>query len=470
MADRKLLIIDDDADMRDVLRLYLEDRSLDVAEAGLGQEGLKLLRSKGPFDLVFLDLRLPDLDGLEVLELIQAGGYDVPVVMMTAYSSSTQAIRAMQLGAYDYVIKPFELEEVGLLIDRLFEHRQLAEEVRLLQDQLSTRDARDRIIGLSEPMQEVYKVVGRVAGSSATVLIIGETGTGKELVADIIQQNSPRRRGPFIKVNCAALPETLLESELFGHEKGSFTSAVAQRKGVFELASSGTIFLDEIGEMSLSTQKKLLRVLQEGEFQRVGGSTPIKVDVRVIAATNKDLYQEVEKRNFREDLYYRLNVIRIDLPPLRTRHDDIPLLVAHFLDKYRYAPDMPPIKISEDALQTLLQHDWPGNVRELENTIQRAVVLSQGRMITREDLPMGAPPTRTPALPARVLDFTDALRRGVTLQQAVADVEQGMVRAALDMAGGDTAEAARILGTDSANVQTKIDAYNLANTRQKEGA
>lgn len=464
---RHILIIDDDSGMRDILRQYLEEEGMQVTEAGSGKAGLAVLKAGGTVDLMILDLVLPDMDGLEVLELLQAGGYDVPVVMATAHGSSTKAIRAMQLGAYDYIIKPFELDEVGLLVGRLFEHRQLAEEVRKLQEELQSHDARDRIVGLSEPMQEVYKVIGRVAGSGATVLIIGETGTGKELVADSIHASSPRRRGPFIKVNCAALPETLLESELFGHEKGSFTSAVTQRKGVFELANSGSIFLDEIGEMSLSTQKKVLRVLQEGEFQRVGSSSPIHVDVRVIAATNKDLLHEVERRRFREDLYYRLNVIRIDLPPLRARKDDLPLLVAHFLDKYRYMPDSQPTKISEDALQALLQYDWPGNVRELENTIQRAVVLSQGRMITGEYLAPGSTMPGLGALSLGPVNYVAALRQGMSLEHALAETERGMLQAALDMAKGEPVEAARLLGIDPAKALVKIDEYRLDASRQE---
>ena len=460
MTEHKVLIVEDDTGIRETLRAYLEDEGLAVREAGSGQRGLDLLRTEGPFDLVLLDLGLPDLDGLDVLERIQADNSAVPVIIATASRSSTQAIQAMRLGAFEYLTKPFELDEVGHLLRKLFDHRQLADAVGQIQDELNERDVRDRIIGSSEPMQSVFKTIGRVARSAATVLIIGETGTGKELVADTVHQNSPRRRGPFIKVNCAALPETLLESELFGHEKGAFTSAIAQRKGVFEQASGGSIFLDEIGELTLSTQKKLLRVLQEGEFQRVGGSLPLHVDVRVIAATNKDLEAEVLRGRFREDLFYRLNVIRIDLPPLRARKDDIPLLVAYFLDKYRATPDAPPSKISEDALAALLAYDWPGNVRELENTVQRAVVISQGRPITPEDLLWGKAATNG-AGNRLGLDFDAAVRQGLPLRKVLSEVERGMLRAALRLEAGDHVAAARCLGLHPRQLNRMLREYGL---------
>lgn len=460
MMQHKVLIVEDDGGIRETLRAYLEDEGLAVREAGTGQRGLDLLQAEGPFDLVLLDLGLPDVDGLAVLERMQSDSADVPVIIATASRSSTQAIQAMQLGAFEYLTKPFELDEVGQLLRRLFDHRPLADAVEQIQDELNEREVRDRIIGSSEAMQSVFKTIGRVARSAATVLIIGETGTGKELVADTVHQNSPRRRGPFIKVNCAALPETLLESELFGHEKGAFTSAIAQRKGVFEQASAGSIFLDEIGELTLSTQKKLLRVLQEGEFQRVGGSLPLHVDVRVIAATNKNLEAEVQWGRFREDLFYRLNVIRIDLPPLRARKDDIPLLVAHFLDKYRTTPDAPPNKISEDALGALMAYDWPGNVRELENTVQRAVVFSQGRPITPEDLLWSRSGTNG-AAPYLALDYEAAVRQGASLREVLTEVERGMLQAALRREAGDRGAAARCLGLNPRQLNRMLRAHGL---------
>jgi two-component system response regulator AtoC len=378
---RRILVADDDTDIRNMLKAFLEDEAYEVSEAPNGEEALEGIRS-GSYDLVLLDMRLPGMTGLDVLKQLREKQGDVPVILMTAFGSPNIAIQASSLGAYDYITKPFDLDDVLLNINRYFERQRLKEEVRTLRSQIEPRDPSERIIGNSPSMREIYMMVGRSASTEATVLITGETGTGKELVAHVFHSNSTYRHGPLIKVNCAALPETLLESELFGHEKGAFTNAITQRKGRFEMAHKGSIFLDEIGEMTLSTQRKLLRVLQEREFERVGGSLPIKVDTRVIAATNKNLESEVDAGRFREDLYYRLNVIRVNMPPLRERKDDIPLLVEHFLEKHRYSPGSAPARISEEAMTALVEHEWPGNVRELENTVQRAIVLAQGGVIT----------------------------------------------------------------------------------------
>lgn len=450
---RRVLVADDADDVRELLHELLEDDGMEVTDARRGQDVLDRMRQDGPFDLLLLDVQLPDFDGLEVLELLHTAGYEVPVIMITGQGTSNTAIRATQLGAYDYVLKPFEPDDLRLLIGRLFEHRKLADEVRQLQERLR-RDTRERIVGDSTPMQMVYKSIGRVAGSNATVLITGETGTGKELVAESIHGASLRASGPFIRVNCAALPETLLESELFGHEKGAFTGADKQRKGRFELADGGTIFLDEIGEMTLSTQRKLLRVLQQGEFQRVGGQETKIVDVRVVAATNKDLQQEVDENKFREDLYYRLNVIHIHLPPLRERKEDIPLLVAHFLNKYRYTPDAQPTRISEEALHALQRHDWPGNVRELENTIERAVVLSQGRVITTQHLELGRGTSADRR--ASTIDLTDMLASGISLKEAIAEIERKLMSEAVRQAAGDQEVAARRLGVEKAELVRRM--------------
>jgi two-component system response regulator AtoC len=384
-------------------------------------------------------MRLPDMDGLDVLYRARILG--VPVVVITADSSSSRTIRAIQAGAYDYLVKPLEPEPVRHVVARALEHRRLSEEVRELTDALERREVRERIVGGGAAMQQVYKLIGRVAASDAAVLITGETGTGKELAADTLHQNSRRRRGPLIKVNCAALPETLLESELFGHEKGAFTGAVERRRGRFELADTGTIFLDEVGELAPGTQKKLLRVVQFGQFERVGGSVTLQVDVRVLAATNRDLEREVAEGRFREDLYYRLHVIRITLPPLRERREDIPSLVAHFLDLYRPAAAAPPVKISEAAMEALVAADWPGNVRQLENTIQRAVVLSDGRVITPEDLELGPYPADVPLR----LDLAGLVRSGEGLARILAEVETAARAEALRQAGGDEAAAKRLL-------------------------
>jgi len=341
---KRILIIDDDPAIRELVGEYVSELCTEVTEAESGEQALAALEEAPP-DLVLLDMRLPDADGIDVLAQIRERS-QVPVVVITADSSSSRTIRAIQGGAYDYLVKPLEPEAVQHTVERALEHQRLSDAVREFEESMA-RDPRERIVGSSNGMLAVYKLVGRVAGTDAAVLIVGETGTGKELVAETIHQSSRRARGPLVRVNCAALPETLLESELFGHEKGAFTGAVARRKGRFEMADGGTIFLDEVGEMTANTQKRLLRVLQFGQFERVGGSSTVQTDVRVVAATNRDLEADVAVSRFREDLYYRLNVIRIDLPALRDRRDDIPALVAHFLDKYRPAPQSPPRKISQ---------------------------------------------------------------------------------------------------------------------------
>jgi two-component system response regulator AtoC len=375
---------------------------------------------------------------------------------MTAHGSSNIAIQATQMGAYDYITKPFELDDVLATINRYFERQRLASEVRSLKTRLEGRDPAERIIGNSAAMQTIYKMIGLCAGTDATVLITGETGTGKELIAQVIHNNSQFRHGKLVKVNCAALPETLLESELFGHEKGSFTGAMNQRQGRFEMAHKGTIFLDEIGEMSLNTQRKLLRVLQEREFERVGGTITIKVDTRVIAATNKRLEEEVAAGRFRDDLYYRLNVIRINTPPLRERREDIAYLVEHFLDKHRYSPSSPPARISEEALEVLVQYDWPGNVRELENTVERAVIMAQGGVITSHHILFSANTER------RFLDLTRLLREGVPLAEIIEEAERLALIEALNQSRGDRGEAARMLSLDRTILYDKLKKYNLS--------
>ncbi len=441
MSKRRILVVDDDRAIRESLADLLGEQH-DVGVAATGAEALRKLKDES-FDLILLDLRLPDRDGLEVLQELFGTGVDTPVIVITAHGTSNTAIQAMQSGAFDYLIKPLDLDEVEITITRLFTHRELATQVQELQEALDTRGVRDRVVGQSPPMHEVFKTIGRVANSDATVLIMGETGTGKELIADTIQANSRRRRGPFIKVNCAALPETLLESELFGHEKGAFTGAIERRKGHFEMADKGTIFLDEIGEMSFNTQKKLLRILQQGEFQRVGGNATIAVDVRVLTATNKELEQEVAAGNFREDLLYRLNVIVITSPPLRLRKDDIPILVAHFLEKYRFNSQRPS-KISEEALQLLMGYDFPGNVRELENTIERAVVLAQGRMIGPEHLILNEQVARD-----RVINISDRVRAETSLSEIIAEVERVALEDALRITGNNMRNTAKRLGLTS---------------------
>ncbi|HYO30740.1 MAG TPA: sigma-54 dependent transcriptional regulator [Thermomicrobiales bacterium] len=451
---------DDEASIRSILRDLLEDEGYAVEETESGAGVLSALTGKnGPIpDLVVMDVRMPDKTGIEVLRELSAlnkGGGTLPVVVMTAFGTSSVAIEAMQLGAYDYITKPFNLDEVLVTIQRFFERMALSEQVQELSTRLGDRDPNEIIIGNSLPMQEVYKTIGRVARSDATVLITGETGTGKELVATVLHRSSSYRAGQLVKVNCAALPETLLESELFGHEKGAFTGAVNQRKGRFEMANKGTIFLDEVGEMTLSTQKKLLRVLQEREFERVGGSVPVKVDTRVISATNKVLPQEVESSRFREDLYYRLNVISIYLPALRDRLDDIPLLVEHFLSKHRPATASGPARISQGAMRTLMEYEWPGNVRQLENAIERASVLSQGGVITEEHIDLSGADNR------RFVDVGQQIRKGTTLRELLGDVERQALSEALTQTDGDRVAAASLLGLDVPEFQTRLIAFNL---------
>ncbi|MFO7270936.1 MAG: sigma-54 dependent transcriptional regulator [Sphaerobacter thermophilus] len=453
----RILIADDDAGIRQLLRDFLEDEGYDVTEAETSAEVLSAVSSDGNAPaLVLMDVRMPDKSGIDVLrDLSETYGNQLPFIIMTAYGSSSIAIDAMQLGAYDYITKPFDLDDVLLTIRRYFEHQTLKQQVQGLRTQFRDTDPNDYIIGNSAPMQEVYKTIGRVARSDATVLITGETGTGKELVATVLHRNSSYAGGPLVKVNCAALPETLLESELFGHEKGAFTGALNQRKGRFEMAHKGTIFLDEIGEMSLSTQKKLLRVLQEREFERVGGTVSVKVDTRVIAATNKNLAQEVRENRFREDLYYRLNVITIYLPPLRERLDDIPMLVEHFLHKHRYTAGSGPAKITPGAMRMLQEYDWPGNVRELENLIERAVVLAQGTVITEDHITFSSADQRN------FVDIAARVRRGATITEVQQEVEKLMLIEALKQVEGDRVAAASLLGLDIGEFQQKLIDYGI---------
>lgn len=454
--DRKhILVADDDPPIRSLLCTVLENEGFQVSEAKTGSEVLRQLGGGLRPDLILMDIRMPDFSGLEILQKINEQQMQVAVILMTAYGTSSLAIKAIQLGAHDYITKPFELDDVLLTVNRLFEYQALAAEVRTLRSRLGEQDPSERIVGRSPKMLEIYKTIGRVAASDATVLITGETGTGKELVAEVIHQNSLNRMGPMIKVACAALPETLLESELFGHEKGSFTSAYTQRKGRFELAHKGTIFMDEIGEMSLGTQKKLLRVLQEKEFERVGGTTPIKVDARVVAATNKRLVDEVAGGNFRDDLYYRLNVISVHMPALRERKEDIPLLVEHFLHKHRFTPTSPEARISDEAMVVLERHDWPGNVRELENTVERAVVLSRGGVITSQHLVMSAIAEK------KFVDIRQKIRKKTPMKEIIADVEKQLILEALEQAQGNRSQAAKLLGIYRRLLYAKMKEYEI---------
>ena len=484
---RSVLVVDDEAEIRSLLSDLLDDAGYAVKKASTGAEAIEAV-AKGLPDLVMMDVKLPDQDGIAVLKQLKREHPDLEVIVMTAFGGSSTAIKAMEHGAYDYVTKPFDIDDLLATLKRVFEHADMSHEVSTLRLELGKSAAdRERIVGSSKPMLEVFKLIGKVAPSEATVLITGESGTGKELIAEALHRASKRNPHPLVKVSCAALPETLLETELFGHEKGSFTGAMTMRKGRFETANKGTIFLDEIGEMTLGTQTKLLRILQEREFERIGSNTPIKIDIRVIAATNRNLAEEVEKGKFREDLYYRLNVIHIHMPPLRDRKDDIPLLVEHFLVKFRHAPGAIPTSISEEALQRLVDYDWPGNVRELENAIERAVVLSRGNPITVEHLPFGDKReardraklaerrTRLEADEASLEEDEAAAEAAEVAQAAngsngkgggsfkdrVAELERELIREALERAGGNRTKAADELGIYRRLLYAKIKEYGL---------
>src|SRR5438445_5360554 len=463
MAQKSILVADDDASIRSLLKQLLTDEGYSITEAATGTEVVAQVGQNSP-DLVIMDVRMPELDGIDALQKVKTSSPGTAVLIMTAFGSSNAAIKAMELGAFDYITKPFELDKISHTVKRAFQYQDLSAEVEVLRDEISSLVQTERIVGNSPAMQEVYKIVGKVAKSDATVLITGESGTGKELVAEALHYNSTRRSGPLVKVSCAALPETLLEAELFGHEKGSFTGALTQRRGRFEMADKGTIFLDEIGEMTVPTQTKLLRVLQERKIERIGSSLPVKVDIRIIVATNKDLQKQVELNKFRDDLYYRLNVINIHMPPLRDRKEDIPSLVEHFLAKHRYSATAQPAAISEEAIRRLMEYNWPGNVRELENVIERAVVLSRGQIITSRELPFGD----------HEAGEGDEGEAGVDVKadssffkKSVAQFEKDLIMKALRDATGNRSKAAEMLGIYRRLLYAKIKEYGLEGYQPK---
>ena len=380
----RILIVDDEQIVRESLTNWLKEESYQVEAAENGTLALEKIR-QSPFQVVLLDLKMPGMDGIQVLTELKKDFPDIEVIIMTAYGSVNTAVEAIKAGAYDYIVKPFDPEEVALLIKKILEHKNLILENILLRQQLEERYEFEDLIGKGAAMQQVFELIRNVAPTQATVLITGESGTGKELVAKAIHAISPRRFEPFIALSCGALPDTLLESELFGYEKGAFTGAAHTKKGRFEMADGGTLFLDEVGEISLKTQIDLLRVLQEKAFRRLGGTELIKVDVRIISATNRDLAQAITQGIFRPDLFYRLNVVGLHLPPLRERREDIPLLAKHFLRRYAIEINKKIERLAPSALELLMEYNWPGNVRELENAIERAVVISPGHELTAKD-------------------------------------------------------------------------------------
>ncbi len=440
----KVLVADDEAIVRESLRDWLDDVGHQVLTAENGPQALEIIRKEKPAVLI-TDLVMPGMDGIEVMKKARELLPGIEVIIITAYGSIPTAINAIREGAYDYIEKPFCPERAEILIEKLMEHRRLREENIALHQKLEERYRFENIVAKSSRMQQVIEVIKMVAKSNATVLITGDTGTGKELVARAVHSQSYRRDRPFVAVSCAALPESLLESELFGHEKGSFTGAYAQKKGKFEAADGGTLFLDEIGEMSANIQVHLLRVLEEKEFNRVGGNEPVKVDVRVISATNVDMKEAIAQGKFREDLYYRLNVVNIELPPLRERTEDIPLLAEHFLKGFALENQKEIAGFSPEATDFLLKHDWPGNVRELENAIERAVILAQNSVIEAADL------SQQELMPAGSTSPAKNLKQ----------VEEKHIQDVLAKARGNYTEAARILGISRMTLYNKIKAYRL---------
>ncbi|HEY0456760.1 MAG TPA: sigma-54 dependent transcriptional regulator [Verrucomicrobiae bacterium] len=478
----KLLLIDDEADVQYSFRRIFDSPEMQIATADSGEEGLKLIPKFQP-DLVMMDVRMGGMTGLETLRKLRQTDAKLPVIMMTAYGTTQTAIEAMKLGAYDYLLKPFDVPKLKQLVFAALKAARDMKQVVSYEPLLESEDYELGIVGRSERMQQVFKLIGQLAGSNATALITGESGTGKELVARAIYHHSSRADKAFLAINCAAIPESLLESELFGHEKGAFTGAAGQRIGKFEQCNNGTIFLDEIGDMTLPTQTKILRVLQNGTFERVGGNTPIKVDVRVIAATNKPLEEAVANKQFREDLFYRLNVVRVEVPALRNRPGDIRLLVNYFLKKFARAQNQAPKSISTDTLQALEHYAWPGNVRELENVLQRALVVAKGEAILPGDLPQdllrrsqaadaaSAPaasnahepaaqagaPLSIPALARALFDWA----RQESSLKLIPAVERELIIQALIETQGNQVQAAKLLGITRATLRKRVEKFKI---------
>jgi two-component system, NtrC family, response regulator len=451
-----ILVVDDELNYLTVMEALLEEAGYEVITAGSALEAVKIT-ADADLDLVLTDMKMPKMSGIELLDEVRRLYPDLPVIIMTAYGTVEKAVMAMKKGAFDYILKPFKNEEILVTIAKALEHRHLLLKNRLLNQEMDKKYGFPNIVGESRSMQDILALVKRVAQSRATVLVTGESGTGKELIARAIHQVSNRAAKSFISVNCGALTETLLESELFGHERGAFTNAVAMRKGRFELADGGTLFMDEVAEMSQALQVKLLRILQEMEFERVGGTRTIKVDVRVVAASNRDLKEEVEAGRFREDLFYRLNVVHLQLPPLRQRQEDIPLLATHFISKYVAENLRDKTRITPEALKVLVQYDWPGNVRELENVMERAVILCSDNVITPQDLPTELAPSSSESK----LEIDRFIPLHTPLPEALDSIEEQMIRRALEKSGQVQVRAAEILGITKSLLQYKLKKYHL---------
>lgn len=451
----RILIVDDEDNVRRMLSTAFALQGYETHCANNGRTAIQLFADISP-DLVLMDIRMPEMDGINALKEIRRRDNRTPVILMTAYAEVETAVEALRCGAFDYVIKPFDLDELNLIIQRALQLQSMKKEIRHLHQALSNSWQWGHILTNSPGMQEICKDTAKIALSHASVLISGESGTGKELIATAIHYNSRRATGPFIKVNCAALPESLLESELFGHEKGAFTGAQTLRQGLFERADQGTLFLDEIGEMPLILQAKLLRILQEKEFERIGGSQTIKVDIRIIAATNRDLQAMVKEGSFREDLFYRLNVIHLMLPPLRERREDISLLANHFLQKFSAENQRDIIEIDPTAMSLLTAWSWPGNIRELSNVIERAVVMNSGPVIFAEDLP---PQLRQPVLTTSEAKTTPTGERN--LKEEIKRVEKHIIMEVLEQQEGNRTRTALMLGISRRALMYKLQEYGI---------
>ena len=457
MLEDKILVVDDEQSMREFLDIMLKKEGYKVSLASNGDEVMKYI-DKDIFDLVLLDIRMPKMDGIAVLKKIKSTSPETVVIMITAYASADTAIKAMKEGAYDYITKPFKVDEIKLIIKNALEKKHLQKENVLLKRVVRDRYVFDNIIGQSPKMLALYDLLEKVAPTKTNVLITGESGTGKELVAKAIHFNSPRKEKAFVTLNCGAIPEALIESELFGHMKGAFTDAIATKKGLFEMADEGTIFLDEISELPLMMQVKLLRVLQDREFKRVGGTEDIRVDVRIIAATNKDLERAVKEKRFREDLFYRLNVIQIKLPSLRERREDIPVLAAHFLKRYSEELNKNISRISPEALHLLLNYEYPGNVRELQNIIERAVALGTDQELTATNLRSYL--DEQIHTKKGVIDL-EIPSEGIDLEKVVEDLERTLLVKALDKTMGIKKKAAELLHINFRSMRYRLEKYGL---------
>lgn len=447
----KILVVDDEPSHRQMLEAVLSADGYEVQQANDGQDAIISVEERF-YDLILMDVRMSRVSGIEALKKIKELSPGIPVIIMTAYASVSTAVDALKSGAYDYLTKPLDIEELKILIAKALRQRQLEQENVYLRERLGDRFDFSNIIGRSSAMRDLFETIALVAPTDANVLIVGESGTGKELIANAIHQNSPRKDRPFIKVNCAALPETLLESELFGHEKGAFTGALARKRGRFQLAHFGSIFLDEIGEMSPTTQTKILRVLQEREFEPLGSTQTVKVDTRVVAATNKNLEEEIQEGRFREDLYYRLNVVTLEVPPLRERREDVSLLTDFFLKQYAKKNQRLIKGFTPRAMDLLMRHGWPGNVRELENVVERAVIMARGDMISQAEFP-----DTFRDLEAQEEQVGIDLTPGRSLK----DMEREMILRTLEEAGGNRTRSAEILGISRRTLQLKLKDYGI---------